>query len=222
MPIFSKPISGLVTQDLQELLDERAVENLRLEFKREVPSKDETLKKLSAFANTLGGLIVVGAEAQSKDGRITGLPGVDPQSGYKQTVVQWCFAGVSPPLDVEVSDAIPSPTDASKVCYVIYVRESDLGPHFLNGRKGIYVRSDEFSSKFAAQLANENELRHLFHRRQLVTERRVDLLRRARQRFEVFTKQKYSELGRGKKDEGIASVDTQNRQLIDTAKPAIS
>jgi predicted HTH transcriptional regulator len=82
--IFAKPVSQLATADLQELLLERAVENVRLEYKREVPNKDETLKKLSSFANTYGGFMVVGASASSTDGRIDGLPGVDEQPGYKQ------------------------------------------------------------------------------------------------------------------------------------------
>ncbi len=87
MSIYATPISQLKTSDLAELLQEQAVENTRLEFKREVPDKDETLKKLSSFANTFGGLVVVGATAQSKDGRIEDLLGVDEQSGYKQKIV---------------------------------------------------------------------------------------------------------------------------------------
>jgi hypothetical protein len=63
MSIFSKPISKLGTEDLEELLKEAAVENIRLEFKLEVPGKEETLKKLSSFANTFGGFLVVGAGA---------------------------------------------------------------------------------------------------------------------------------------------------------------
>lgn len=55
MSIFTKPLSQLTTADLQELLDDGAIENVRLEFKSDVPNKDETLKKLSAFANTFGG-----------------------------------------------------------------------------------------------------------------------------------------------------------------------
>src|SRR6266545_1930639 len=202
MSIFVTPLSQLSTQDLQQLLDEQEVENLRLEFKRGVPTKDETLKKLSAFANTLGGFVVVGAEA-GNDGRLVGLPGVDAQSSYKQTIVQWCFDGMTPPLDVDVSDAIPSPTAIDKRCYVVQVRESDLGPHFLNARKGVYVRSNEFSSRFESQLANENVLRHLLQRRQLVRDRRASLLERARRRFDTFTKQRYAELARnGKKTIG--------------------
>jgi hypothetical protein len=195
MSIFSKPVTAVDAADLQELLNERAVENLRLEFKRETPSKDETLKKLTSFANTIGGLVVIVADASS-DGRIVGLPGVELKSGYKQTMVQWCFDGASPPLDVDVSDAIAVPS--GRVCYVIGVRESELAPHFLNGRKGVYVRTNEFSSRYDAQLANDNELRHLAQRRQIIRERRVSLIQRSRERFDTFVKQKYGELGRRK------------------------
>jgi hypothetical protein len=36
----------------QKLLAEQAVENIRLEFKRDVPNKHKVLKKLSSFADT--------------------------------------------------------------------------------------------------------------------------------------------------------------------------
>jgi hypothetical protein len=184
--IFTKPLSQLTTADLQELLDDAAVENVRLEFKSEIPGKDETLKKLSSFANTFGGYMVVGASARSTDGRIESLTGVDAQPGYKQKVVQWCFGGASPPLTVEVSDPIPTPASDGKVCYVAHTSESDVAPHFLNGRKGIYVRTDEFSARFEARLADESEVRHLLDRRKLIQERRVALLQRARKRFQRY------------------------------------
>ncbi|MFI5110112.1 MAG: helix-turn-helix domain-containing protein [Terriglobales bacterium] len=171
---------------MEELLQEQAVENIRLEFKRDVPPKDETLKKVSSFANTFGGLVVVGASARSTDGRIEGLPGVDVQDGYKQKVVDWCFGGASPPLVVGVSDPIPTPDGSGRVCYVISVPESDVAPHFLNGRNGVWIRTDEFSGRFDAQLANESELRSLLDRRKLILERRAGLLKRARQRFDVY------------------------------------
>jgi predicted HTH transcriptional regulator len=184
--IFSKAVSQVETADLQELVQEKAVENARLEFKLLVPSKDDTSKKLSSFANTFGGYMVVGAKANSADGRIEDLPGVDEEAGYKQKVIDWCFKHVSPPLTVEVSDPIPAPNASGKVCYVIYTPESEVAPHFLNGRKGIWVRTDEFSARFEAELANDNELRHLLDRRKLIRERRVSLLDRARKRFDTL------------------------------------
>jgi hypothetical protein len=185
MSIYSTPISALSTADLQELLDDKSVENIRLEFKREVPDKDETLKKLSSFANTFGGLLVVGAGA-GNDGRITDLRGVEPQPSYKQTIVQWCTGGATPPITVEVSDPIPVPADGGRVCYAVNVPESDLVPHYLNGRKGLWIRTDEFSSRFEPRLATETETRYLLDRRRLVRERRVALIQRFHERFEAF------------------------------------
>jgi Putative DNA-binding domain len=186
MSIFTKPLSQLNTTDLQELLDEVAVENARLEFKSELPTKDEILKKVSSFANTFDGFIVVGAKARGADGRIEDLPGVDTQAGYKQTIVQWSFGGASPPVTVEVSDPIAVPASNGRVCYVIYTGESDVAPHFLNGRKGIYIRTDEFSARFETHLADENELRHLLDRRKSIRGRRDDLQERARRRFKSY------------------------------------
>jgi hypothetical protein len=195
MSIFSKPLSQLGTADLQELMQEQAVENLRLEFKFEIPEKDEMLKKLSAFANTFGGLMVVGASASSKDGRLTDLPGVEKTSGFKQKVVDWCFKGVSPPLEVDVSDPISTPSGNGKFVYVIKMAESDVAPHFMSGRKGVWVRTNEFSGRTELQLADEHELRHLFDRRRLILERREALLQRARKRYDALADKTNTDLG---------------------------
>ena len=186
MSIFNKPASHLTEADLAELLQDGAVESIRLEFKSKVPDKDETLKKLSSFANTFGGTMIVGATANSADGRLQDLPGVDDQPGYRQKVVQWCFDGTSPPLIVAVSDAIPAPAGNGKFCYVVQADESDVAPHFVNGRKGVWVRSDEFSQRYEPELATENEIRHLLDRRKLVNERRSGLLARSQRRFETL------------------------------------
>src|SRR4030088_1908581 len=74
MSVYTKSLSELGTADVQELLQDGAVENARLEFKLEVPNKDETLKKLSSFANTFGGFMIVGAKASSTDGRSKNCP----------------------------------------------------------------------------------------------------------------------------------------------------
>jgi predicted HTH transcriptional regulator len=133
MSIFGTPLSQLTSADLQELVQEVAVENVQLEFKLLVPNRDETLKKLSSFANTFGGFMVIGAKANSATGRIENLPGVNIESRLKQKVVQWCFDGASPPITVQVSESIPVPAGNAKVYYVVYVPESDTAPHFLNG-----------------------------------------------------------------------------------------
>lgn len=193
--MFSKSVSSITTDDLQLLLDEEAVENIRLEFKQEIPSKSETLKKLSSFANTFGGYLVIGVVEDGTNGTISRIPGVDVENGFKQKVISWCFEGISAPLNVEISDPIPSPQYQNKVCYVIYVSESDLAPHFINGRKGCYVRTDEHSQRFEAKLATQDEFLSMLERRQKIHARKEQILDRSRNRFNAYVDAKYSELG---------------------------
>src|SRR5260370_31963717 len=109
MSLFTKPISQLVTSDLQELLQDGAVENARLEFKLEVPGRDDSLKKISSFANTFGGHMTVGAQTKSADGRIEELACGGKQDGEKKKNVDWGFGAVTPPAVPPISDCIPCP-----------------------------------------------------------------------------------------------------------------
>ena len=192
MPFFSKDITDLTTDDLAELLTDNVVESVRLEFKSQPPGPDDTLKKLSGFANTFGGYLIVGASASSDDGRLRAYPGVNPQSNYRQTIIQRCYEGVWPPIEVFVSGDIPAPNDANKVCYVIYVSESWEAPHFLTKRKGAWIRTDEFSQRFETRLATFEEIQHLANRRRLAVERYEHLYNRAISRFESMIVHEYS------------------------------
>jgi hypothetical protein len=178
-------MSLLDQTDLQALLTEQAQENIRLEFKREDVGKEKTLKEISAFANTYGGYLIIGAE--DKNHKLSSLPGTTPIPNYSQTITQWCTEGVTPPLQPYISNPIPSPSDPSKVCYVIYVEQSREAPHFLNSRKGLYVRTDEINQRFEPQLATYEEIQHLANRRSLSEGKRENLKRRSKSRFDQFT-----------------------------------
>jgi hypothetical protein len=192
--IYSKSVSEISTDDLKELLTELPVENLRLEFKLLTPDKAEFLKKASGFANAYGGLMVIGAAA-NKDGKLVSLPGVEPEAGLKQRLVSWGFEGLYPPLEVFVSDPVPASAGSTKVCYVVSVPESLVAPHFISGRKGAYVRTDEFSGRFEPQLATYNEIAHLADRRALSIVRRGQLLERAESRFRALEVKAVQPLG---------------------------
>jgi len=191
MPFYTNPLSQLREVDLQELLTDNAVENLRLEFKSTIPKEEQTLKKLSSFANTYGGMMLIGAE--EPDGRITNLCGVPLEPGYKQTIANWCFIKVNPPLAAEVSE--PIKLTNGRFCYVVSVPESDVAPHFINGRKGVWIRTDEFTNRFRPELAKEDELRALFGRRRAVGERRALNIQRARERFSTHVANRHTDAG---------------------------
>lgn len=190
MSIYSKQITLLDYADIDELLTEGTRENIRLEYKRELPGKFETLKKLSSFANTYGGYVVIGAE-EDGNGNLTALPGINQQSGFNQRVTQWCYDGVYPPLQPYVSNAVSHPSKPNRFFYVIYVNQSHEAPHFLNDRKGCFIRTDEFSQRFEATLATYEEIQHLANRRERSIDLRERTIDRARARLEEHIRQNY-------------------------------
>lgn len=72
---FNKPISELVTGDLEAL--KLAKEGWYIEYKRESPNAVGIAKGISAFANTYGGWLFLGVEEESKENSVAGsFPGI--------------------------------------------------------------------------------------------------------------------------------------------------
>lgn len=164
MSFYSTPVKNLTLDHLNDLIAMRAQETLQLEFKREQVDRDEHLKKVSSFANTLGGRIVYGIE-QDGESRAARLTGVDRSDQFESQLTSWCAHYLKDPLIPTVSLAIPVPGSA-KVAYVVDVPESELAPHFIGGRKGCYIRTNEGSHRFEPKLADQAELRALLNRRE--------------------------------------------------------
>src|SRR5438445_11136136 len=93
-------------------------ESAILEYKRDVHDWDDIVKELVAFANTFGGHIILGADAD-RSGRLTSLPGMAPVAGFEQRIIDLCFTHVVPPLTPFPSPAIALPA-SPRVAYVIH------------------------------------------------------------------------------------------------------
>jgi len=186
MSIFSKQVENIVFEDINELWGEKVQENIRLEYKREIPSKDGLVKKLSSMSNTHGGYMIIGMEEDGQ-GNPKSICGVQEKKGFKQQVVQWCFTEVYPPITPFVSNPIPNQLVTNTVIYVIYVDMSLDSPHFLTKRRGCYIlRTDEFSQRFEPKLTTHEEIGFLSDRRKAGEDKRTFLIQRSRQRFDLF------------------------------------
>lgn len=190
MSIFSKQVESIDFQDILECLDEGVQENIRLEYKKEIPPRDELVKKVSSMSNTHGGYMVIGMEEDGQ-GNPKSIGGVQEKKGFKQQVIQWCFNEVYPPITPFVSNPIPHQSVKDKVVYVIYVDMSLDSPHFLTKRKGCYIRTDEFSQRFEPRLTTYEEIKFLSDRREMGEDKRDFLIERTRKRFDRFKRVKH-------------------------------
>ncbi len=177
---FGKPVSQLNLRDIQELQEEDVREGLTLEYKSENPGKEGVLKELCAFANTFGGHLILGVkEFDQERGRIAAIPGLDRIPNFEQKLRQWAVQWLYPPLtDIQVSDAIPV-ADPNKVCYVVHIPASLSAPHFLEKRKGCYIRIESHSMTFEPTLATLDEILRLTDRRRALIEAREGITKRA-------------------------------------------
>lgn len=181
MSIFVKPRDAIEFEDVEAFCDEQIEENSRLDYKRAFSSTDEKkqiAKLISAFANTHGGIILVGVD--EKD-RIPKLPieGIDYVEGLEEKVTSIALKNIYPPVFPETT-VCRFGNNLEKAVVLIRVQESDETPHTVENTTGIYVRVD---SQSEPQRARYEEIEWLMNRRKKAVENRERLLRRAEERF---------------------------------------
>ena len=144
-----KAITEFLRLDLPK--ENRPREGYLLDFKEEL--SDRFLHSVAAFANTFGGLLILGVKED--DGRPHEIVGVNAKGELKTQVASLIASNLfpSPPFDIAEAD-IPGDTDRKKVC-AIRIRET---PEIcLLAKKGekhpIYVRiEDQSGPADAAQI----------------------------------------------------------------------
>ena len=181
MSIFVKPINEIEFEDVKAFCDEQIEENRRLEYKRVFSSKDENkqiAKEISAFANTHGGIILVGVGEKDRKPKLP-IDGIAYVKGLNEKVTSIALKNIYPPVFPETK-VCRFGDNLEKAVVVIRVQESDETPHTVERTTGIYVRVD---SQSEPQRAPFEEIEWLMNRRKKAVENRERLLRRAEERF---------------------------------------
>ena len=182
MSIFVKPINEIEFEDVNAFCDEQIEENRRLEYKKAFSSKDEKkqiAKEISAFANTHGGIILVGVDEKDRKPKLP-IDGIAYAKGLNEKVTSIALKNIYPPVFPETK-VCRFGDNLEKAVVVIRVQESDETPHTVEETKGIYVRVD---SQNEPHRAPYEEIEWLINRREKSVENRERLLRRAEERFD--------------------------------------
>lgn len=126
------------TKELDELI--KKGESSTLEFKRKISSHEKIAKEISAFANTIGGYLIVGVD---DDGSIVG---VDSEKTVIDQIETACGFYIEPPVEPQIYIKILHGLDL----IVCYINESNIKPHFIvdsdaKPTKNVYIRVGEKS-----------------------------------------------------------------------------
>lgn len=137
-------LEDITYQDILEFCQQQVPEGMRLDYKRDIPGN--LVKTIAAFANTLGGIIVLGVADDPKtntpDFPLAGMP---PDAGYPARIIQKCQERIYPPVLPSFSPVVTDPEDDTKSFLVIRIDQSLDAPHVIEKKTKVYVRIGDVS-----------------------------------------------------------------------------
>ena len=94
--MFTKPIDEITFEDVESFCKESG-ENVRVEYKSDITVKRHIPKIVSSFANTYGGIFLIGVEAdQTKNEVIFPIQGIPQRNGIEEQIQQSALTGIYP------------------------------------------------------------------------------------------------------------------------------
>lgn len=147
-------------------------EGVRVEYKQE-PTK-HIPKIISSFANTVGGIWIIGVETD-KTTNLPKLPldGMKQTAGVQEQITQSAQTGIYPAItpDVRVLDV---PGKPGRMIVVVKVPESIEAPHAIENSTRVYIRTASTTEPY--DLADIDRIDYLLKRRRQPEQRREELI----------------------------------------------
>jgi len=175
--VFNKPLSQIEYSDVEKFCATFG-EGVRVEYKNEMI--DKIPKTISAFANTSGGIIVIGVEVDKTQNKVTAINGIDSAPGLEERVINSALIGIYPSVIPEVK-ILEIPNAQNKILVVIKVHESVNAPHSIQNSTRVYIRTGSVSQPY--ELAEIERIDYLLKRRDQSTKLKDDLIQNANMRF---------------------------------------
>lgn len=163
--MFTKPIDEITFKDVESFCKEWS-EGVRVEYKRELNVKKHIPKVVSSFANTYGGIFLIGVEADTTTNMPT-LPikGIPKSRNTEESIQQSAEMSINPPVRPEVK--IVNIPNGNNIVVVVRVGESSLMvPHAIEDSTKVYVRVGSVTQPYKLELANMELIAHMFKRRE--------------------------------------------------------
>jgi hypothetical protein len=183
MSIFTKPINEISFQDITSFCEQGIGEGINLDYKRDFPSSGLE-KTISAFANTFGGVIIIGVEDEDSKPKPP-FEGIEYKDKLEERVWNIIVDNIYPPVFPEIKVCPPL---NNKAFVTIRVPQSNETPHALYNNTQVYIRTGNRNKP--EDLATVEQIEWLRNRRERSEELRETLYRIAEERYQTICDQK--------------------------------
>ena len=179
--MFTKLEADITFADIEDFCQQFG-EGVRVEYKQQITR--DIPKIVSSFANTLGGIFIIGAETDSTNQVIFPIQGISKKSGIEEQIQQSALTGIYPAVIPEV--IICDVPNTNNVVVIIRVDESLQAPHAIENSTRVYIRVGSITQPYELELAEVDRIEYMLKRRedsQIVTRQ---ILERTEERIESF------------------------------------
>lgn len=183
MSIFTKPINEISYENVISFCQQGIGESINLDYKKDFPSSGLE-KIISAFANTYGGVIIIGVEDKDSKPKPP-FGGIEYKDRLEERVWNIIVDNIYPPVFPEIRVC---PPHDNKTFVIIRVHQSNETPHAIYNNTQAYVRTGNRNKP--EDLATVEQIEWLRNRRGKSEELREMLYRRAEERYQTICGQK--------------------------------
>ena len=179
--LFTKPKNEITFADVEEFCREFG-EGVRVEYKREIK---HIPKIVSSFANTHGGVFVIGAETNDENKVKFPIQGIPQRSGIEEQIQQSALTGIYPGVIPEI--ILVDVPNSSNLVIIVRVDESIHAPHAIKEVTQAYIRVGSITQPYEYKLAEMDRIAYMFKRREDSQAIARQILDRIEKRVEAFS-----------------------------------
>ena len=157
--MFTKPANEIEFSDVKDFCRDFG-EGVRVEYKQQIK---DIPKIVSSFANSLGGIFIIGAETDQENKVKFPIQGIPRGSGIEEQIQQSALTGIYPAVTPEVI-ILELPTNPNNVVIIIRVDESPQAPHAIQNSTRVYIRTGSITQPY--ELAEIDRIEYMLKRRE--------------------------------------------------------
>lgn len=176
--MFREAIGDITFETIENFCKQEIEESVRIEYKEDFPRDLE--KTMAAFANTYGGIILIGVEETDNATPKLPIKGIRVERGLQERVTAKALRGIYPPLSPEIKVCEfgkKANVDEKKAVILIRIRESADAPHAVENKKRVYIRIGRQNEP-----APIDTILRMSRKREKAIENRNDMIKRATRR----------------------------------------
>ena len=156
--MFTKLAADITFEDIKDFCREFG-EGVRVEYKQEIR---HIPKIVSSFANSAGGVFIIGAETNDDNTVKFPIQGIANRSGIEEQIQQSALTGIYPAVMPEV--IICDVPNTNNVVVIIRVDESVEAPHAIQNSTRVYIRTGSITQPY--ELAEIDRIEYMLKRRE--------------------------------------------------------